>query len=78
MMNYQAKLEAYLTHYQPELRAEFQQTQTLQSYLEEQVTLMEQMEAKIISQLQERTPGLSQLQAEMEAQRTVLDLYLTP
>jgi len=77
MMNYQAKLEAYLSHYLPELKAELQQTQTLQSYLAKQTEAMMQMEAKIISQLQERTPGLSQLQAEMEAQRTVLDLYLT-
>ncbi|MEM7125693.1 MAG: hypothetical protein AAF702_05170 [Chloroflexota bacterium] len=78
MTNYQAQLEAYLSHYQPQLKAELQHTQQLQNYLAEQSEAMAAMETKLINQLQEVTPGLSRLQAELEAQRTVLEHFLTP
>ncbi|MCB0208659.1 MAG: hypothetical protein KDJ52_05000 [Anaerolineae bacterium] len=70
---YHQLLEAYLTHYQPELKAELIKEQMLQSYLEEQTAMMQSAHARILDQLTEHYPQMSQQQRTLEADQMVRD-----
>jgi hypothetical protein len=78
MANYQQLTEAYLTHYQPALKAELETAGQLQTFLEEQAEAMQEAKTRVLATLKQRTPGLSSLQLDMEAERTVQEMFLTP
>lgn len=78
MANFLEMLEAYLTDYQPELKAELVQRGELLGWLEEQAEAMKEARAHVLIQLKERMPQLSPLQLGMEADRTVIEMFLTP
>jgi hypothetical protein len=73
---YQQQIEAYLTHYQPTLKAELIAQQSLPAYLESQAAAMVAARQRILEQLQASEPHLSQLQREMEAEQVVRELFL--
>lgn len=73
---YHRLIEDYLTHYQPTLKMELEQTQTLQSYIDEQNATMVEARNRLLAQLRERHPTMSQTQRQMEADQTVREMYL--
>ena len=73
---YHQLIEDYLTHYQPALKAELILEQTLQAYLESQAEAMVEAKRQILAQRNQREPHLSPLQREMEADQTVIALFL--
>ena len=78
MANYQRLVEGFLSEYQPTLKAELEQQGTLLAYLEEQAEAMQRTKSQILAEMKERAPESSPLQRDMEAERTVLEMFLTP
>lgn len=78
MANYQRMVENYLAEYQPELKTELEGRGELVTYLEEQADAMQEAKERIIATLQERHPDSSPLQIEMEAERAMMEMFLTP
>jgi hypothetical protein len=78
MASYSQMLDAYLTAYQPDFKTELEQRGELQNWLDEQVETMRAAKARVLAQLQDRAPQLSPLQRDMEAERTVIEMFLTP
>lgn len=78
MAHYLQMLEAYLTDYQPELKAELVQRGELLDWLEMQSDMMRQTKAQLMAKFSEHYPTLSPLQLDMEAERTVIETFLTP
>lgn len=76
MATYQQMVEAYLASYQPALKAELAQQGRLLAYLDEQAAAMQEAKAAVTAQLRARRPQISQLQCDMEAERTVLEMFL--
>ncbi len=76
MTSYQQLVKTYLTSYQPTLKTELEQQGRLLAYLNEQADAMQTAKAELVTKLQARTPQLSALQLDMEAERTVLEMFL--
>lgn len=76
MASYQQMVETYLISYQPALKAELEQQGRLLAYLGEHAAAMQAAKAELVTQLQKRTPQLSALQLDMEAERSVLETFL--
>lgn len=66
----------YLTHYQPELKAALRAEGTLEPYLEEQATAMQEAKQRIITQISKSDPQLSPFQQEREAEQQVQAMFL--
>jgi hypothetical protein len=69
-------IEEYLTHYQPELKAELIHQGRLQAYLASQAEAMAAATQQIIAQLQASQPQMSPYQREIEAAQMVRELFL--
>jgi hypothetical protein len=69
-------IEEYLTHYQPEQKAELIRQGRLQAYLASQAEAMAAATQQIIAQLQASQPQMSPYQREIEAAQTVRELFL--
>lgn len=78
MASYSQMLDAYLTAYQPELKTQLEQRGELQNWLDGQAEAMREAKVRVLAQLQERYPAFSPLQRDMEAERTVIEMFLTP
>lgn len=78
MANFLEMLKAYLTDYQPELKAELVQRGELLDWLEMQSEMMLETKAQLMAKFSEHYPTLSPLQLDMEAERTVIETFLTP
>ena len=76
MATYQQMVEAYLASYQPALKAKLEQQGRLLAYLDEQAAAMQEAKTTVTAQLRERRPQISPLQCDMEAERTVLEMFL--
>ncbi|MEZ4682088.1 MAG: hypothetical protein R2932_48570 [Caldilineaceae bacterium] len=75
---YHRLIDDYLTHYQPRLKEELLRAGTLQDYLDEQVTAMQNAKAELLEQMARQHPQMSQSQRELEADQAVRELFLTP
>ena len=73
---YQRLIEEYLTHYQPELKAELLRQHALPAYLESQAAAMLETHNRLLAELRARAPELSQVQRQLEAEQTVRELFL--
>ena len=69
-------LDAYLTHYQPDLRAELLARNSLSSYLESQNQAMREAKTELLRDLRQRFPDWSPLQQEMEAEQQIREMFL--
>lgn len=78
MASYPQMLEAYLTEYQPELKTQLKQQGELQNWLEMQSEVMRETKAQLMVKFSEHYPAFSPLQLDMEAERTVMEMFLTP
>ena len=78
MANYQRLVESFLIAYQPTLKAELEREGALPAYLEEQAEAMQRTKSQILAEMKERAPESSPLQLEMEAERAVIEMFLTP
>lgn len=56
---YHPLLEAYLTHYQPQLKADLLKEGVLEAYLEAQAETMQTARNRILAQLEEHYPQMS-------------------
>jgi len=74
--SYQQMMESYITEYRPELKTELVNRGELHHYLDEQAEAMRETKAQLLAQLQQHSPGLSPLQADMEAERAMLDIFM--
>lgn len=73
---YQSLILDYLTHYQPEQKAELEQAGMLQSYLDEQTDAMQTARRTLTAQMATAEPQLSVFQREIEAEQQVRELFL--
>lgn len=78
MANFLEMLEAYLTDYQPELKAELVQRGELLDWLNTRVHIMHETKEQLLEKLRTHYPEFSPLQLGMEADRTVIEMFLTP
>ncbi len=78
MASYQQWVERFLSEYQPELKTSLEQQGKLQEYLETQATAMHEVKARLLAQLQVHSPHVSPQQHELEAERMVIEMFLTP
>lgn len=69
-------IEEYLTHYQPERKAELLRQGLLPAYLESQSLAMAEARQQIIEQLQTRQPQMSPYQQAIEADQLVREMFL--
>ncbi len=69
-------IEEYLTHYQPEQKAELIRQGKLQAYLESQAAAMAAATQQIIAQLQAHQPQMSPYQREIEAAQMVREMFM--
>ena len=75
-MSFEGIIEMWLIEYQPGLKAELEQAGRLPAWLASQSHSMQKAKTEAIAQLRAATPGLSALQAEMEAERLIIEEYL--
>jgi len=70
---YRRQIEEYLTHYQPELKAELLKEEMFQTYLDDKAQAMQTAKQEILERM---TTEMSQLQRELEADQLVREIFL--
>lgn len=75
-MTDQSLLEAYLTEYQPDRKAELLHSGTLAAYLAEQAAAMQEARSQLRSDLKAQSPWMSQTQLELEAEQQLREMFL--
>lgn len=78
MANYLQMLEDYLADYQPGLKAELVQKGELPNWLNTRVQIMHETKEQLLKKLTTYYPEYSPLQLDMETDRMVIDMFLTP
>ena len=71
------QIEEYLTHYQPELKAELLRTGQWQTYLQDQANAMQEAKEQLIAHFSRHSPWMSQFQKEREADQTVREMFFS-